>query len=159
MLTTDKPTKPGYYWVKDPSGEEPWVVEIIPFTNEALYSLGHEELVQDLDDRKWDGPIQQPEDGGLMGGEPLFKSRCPSAAARQLATVLAHFTECELATLERYENLKSTPKSETHRHREISKKLVRHCKELGVQPRGLRGSKCPRLKDRLKEQDPQSYEE
>lgn len=81
----------------------------------------------------------------------LFEDRTSVAAARQLATVLAWLAECELATLSRYERLASSSKSETKRHREIAEKVVRHCVELGVEPNGLMGKDCPRLKERMKE--------
>jgi len=84
-------------------------------------------------------------------GADLFETRTPEAAARQLATVLAWMAECELATLARYERLKSSSKNETERHREICNRLVRHCAELGVDPRGFSGAPCPRLKEQLEE--------
>ena len=76
----------------------------------------------------------------------LFEERTPEAAAQQLSTVLAWAAECELATLARYERLKSSSKRETERHRDI-------CDELNVEPRGLSGRKCPRLQERLEEYD------
>lgn len=85
---------------------------------------------------------------------PMFEERTPEAAVTQTARVLAWLTECELATLERYERLKSVSKSETERHREICKRAVRHCWELGVPPTGLSGSsKHPRLRERLEQLD------
>jgi hypothetical protein len=83
----------------------------------------------------------------------LFEERTPEAAAQQLSTVLAWAAECELATLARYERLKSSSKRETERHRDICDRLVRHCAELNVEPRGLSGRKCPRLQERLEEYD------
>lgn len=81
--------------------------------------------------------------------ETLFRDRTPEAAARQLATVLAWAAECELATLEGLRERKSTSKHELRRHEEIAVTLVRHCRELGVEPRGIRGSPCPRLIEQL----------
>jgi len=82
---------------------------------------------------------------------PLFEDRVPRAAATQLAAVLAWLVECELATLERHQRLKSSSKRETNRHREICQRALRHCFELGVQPRGLGGNRCTRLKEKLSE--------
>lgn len=81
--------------------------------------------------------------------DPLFKDRTPEAAARQIATVLAWLTECQLATLEGLEELKRTSKSELSRQREICEKAISQCKELGVTPVGLGGSRCVRLAKRL----------
>lgn len=83
--------------------------------------------------------------------DPLFVDRVPEAAARQLAMVLAWLAECELATLDRCYEVKSTPASERKRHESICDKLVRHCYELHVQPRGLSFDHCPRLAERLRE--------
>jgi len=47
--------------------------------------------------------------------DTLFKDRVPEAAARQLATVLAWLTECQLATLQDLRQVKSTPKSKLAR--------------------------------------------
>lgn len=80
-----------------------------------------------------------------MSDESLFRDRVPEAAARQLATVLAWLTECELATFERYRLRKSTPASTLRRHQEICATAVMHCRELGVQPKGLNGGRCVRL--------------
>lgn len=79
----------------------------------------------------------------------LFARRTPEAAARQLAVSLAWLTECQLATLESLELRKSTSKSELARQRSICEDAVRHCYELSVEPRGMRGTGCPRLKKRL----------
>jgi len=86
---------------------------------------------------------------GIEVKESLFRDRVPEAAARQLATVLAWLTECQLATLEGLEGLKSTSKSELARQREICDKAVAQCKDLGVEPVGLRGDRCVRLRERL----------
>lgn len=82
--------------------------------------------------------------------DPLFKDRMPEAAARQLATVLAWLTECQLATLEGLEAVKRTSKSELARQRDICDQAVSQCKDLGVTPGGLRGNRCVRLAERLK---------
>jgi hypothetical protein len=68
---------------------------------------------------------------------------------RKLEAALAWATECELATLERYEGLKSSSQSETERHREICNQLVETCVRLGVRPEDSRGSACPRLKKEI----------
>ena len=80
--------------------------------------------------------------------DPLFKNRTAEAAARQLAVVLAWATECSLATLERLEGKRSA-KSEVQRQVSVCSDLVRHCKELGIRPSGLRGVTCARLKQAL----------
>jgi hypothetical protein len=81
----------------------------------------------------------------------LFIGRTSEAAARQCAAVLAWATEVELATLEYYETLSRPPKHELERHRNISDRLVYHCRDLRVPPYGLMGHECPRLKMRLEE--------
>jgi hypothetical protein len=83
--------------------------------------------------------------------ERLFEDRTPEAAARQLALVLAHATECELATLEHLQLRRSAAKSDLRRHAEIAAVLVYHCYDLKVTPRGLLGHACPRLEDALKQ--------
>lgn len=83
--------------------------------------------------------------------EALFRHRVPEAAARQLATVLAWATECELATLETLQARKGTSKADLARHAEIVRQLVYHCRDLGVRPSGLGGSSCPRLVSALAE--------
>lgn len=97
--------------------------------------------------RKWNTRPGEPSDGAF-DGKGLFEGRTAHAAATQLSQVLAFATECELATLSRYERLKSSSKKETERHQNIAKRLVRHCEELNVSPEGVKG-KCPRLKKRL----------
>jgi hypothetical protein len=59
---------------------------------------------------------------------------------------------CELATLNRHERLKSSSKRETERHREIVDKLLHHCLDLGAEPIGLGGKKCQRLEEELEEE-------
>jgi len=100
----------------------------------------------------------QPENSNSPGSPvaggysaPLFKDRTPEDAAEKLARVLAWVAECELATLARYERLKSSSKNETERHREICDELVRRCDKLGVPPRDFNRQTCPRLKERLDE--------
>ena len=81
-----------------------------------------------------------------MSTETLFKDRVPEAAARQLATVLASAAECHLATLERLKSRKRSAKYDIYRQTNICEQLVRHCAELGVDPRwGLGGKNCERL--------------
>ena len=76
--------------------------------------------------------------------ESIFEERTPEAAARQMAVVLAWLTECELATLERMKELK-TSKYALKRQEDICDQAVAHCVDLKVEPRGLRGRSCPRL--------------
>lgn len=84
-------------------------------------------------------------------GELLFENRVPEAAARQLAIVLAWLTETALATLEGLKGRKSTSQYELRRQSQICDDAVRHCRELGVTPRGLSGAPCGRLEERLKD--------
>ena len=79
--------------------------------------------------------------------EALFKHRVPEAAARQLAVVLAWATECNLATLERLEERKTSSAYDKNRQKSICDTLVRHCRELNVAPSGLDGRHCGRLAD------------
>lgn len=81
----------------------------------------------------------------------LFKERCPEAAAKQMAVVLAWLTECQLATLEAISARKSTSKSDLERQTRICEDAVRQCADLGMAPgvRGLRGFPCPRLDEAL----------
>lgn len=81
--------------------------------------------------------------------ERLFEDRTPEAAARQLATVLAWATECELATLEHLKLRKSSSKAAIKRHQKIADTLVFHCRDLKVRPNGLSGRGCPRLMELL----------
>lgn len=67
------------------------------------------------------------------------------------AVVLASATEWHLAELERMECIKSTRKTQLKMKQDICAKLVLHCAELGVSPRGLRGDYCSRLEDRMEE--------
>lgn len=80
----------------------------------------------------------------------LFSERTPEAAATQLALVLAHATECQLATVESLELRKRTSLSELRRHRIIAAELVFNCADLNVPPRGFWGGACPRLAELLK---------
>lgn len=79
----------------------------------------------------------------------LFNNCTPEAAARQLARVLAWAAECNLATLERLQMRRSSAKCEIKRQQEICDDLVFHCNDLNVEPVGLRGHSCPRLKERM----------
>lgn len=90
-------------------------------------------------------------DKGYGIPDPMFKDRGPVAAARQLGTVLAWLTECELATLEELEGMTKTSRREKDRHRSICSTAVRHCHELGVLPFGLNGDRCGRLEQRLQQ--------
>jgi hypothetical protein len=81
--------------------------------------------------------------------ERLFEDRTPEAAARQLATVLAWATECELATLERLKMMKKPPAGQLRRHQEIADTMVFHCRDLKVRAQGLSGRGCPRLAELL----------
>lgn len=75
--------------------------------------------------------------------DALFANRTPTAAAWQLALVLAHATECALATVEMLPT--KAAKRDRDRHEAIAKTLVFHCADLNVPARGLMGSPCPRL--------------
>lgn len=83
--------------------------------------------------------------------ERLFEDRVPEAAARQLALILAHATECQLATLEQLQGRRSASKSDLRRHAQIAATLVYHCYDLKVTPSGLAGHACPRLEEALKQ--------
>ena len=88
-----------------------------------------------------------------MSDDDLFKDRVPEAVARQLAVVLAWATECQLATVERLALRVRPPVGELRRHRSIAEQLVFHCRDLGVEPRGLMGRECGRLRDAMAEQE------
>lgn len=88
----------------------------------------------------------------ICDGESLFRERVPSAAARQLAMVLAWAAECQLATLEQIANRKSTSLVDLMRHKKIAETLVRHCKELGVDAKRALNGPCPRLLDAIRSQ-------
>lgn len=81
--------------------------------------------------------------------ERLFANRVPEAAARQCACVLAWLTECTLAALEDMKALKSTSVSRLQRQQAICDKAVAQCVDLGVEPVGLRGHFCNRLRDAI----------
>lgn len=101
-------------------------------------------------DMAYMGWNHRPEEGGgFFKDYGLFDDRTAHACATQMAKVLAWMVECELATLARYERLKSSSKRETERHQEICDRLVRHCAELNIPPEGLDGKACPRLEERL----------
>lgn len=97
-------------------------------------------------------PSTAPENASPHAANPLFKDRAPQAAAQQLAIVLAWLTECQLATLEGLELIKRTSKSELSRQRHICDRAIAHCKDLGVDPVGLRGDPCVRLAEHLRPQ-------
>jgi hypothetical protein len=84
-----------------------------------------------------------------MDVDSLFRDRVPEAAARQLATVLAWLTECELATLESLRAVKRTSKADLARHERICHTAVQQCVDLGVWPVGLRGAPCVRLQEAM----------
>ena len=79
----------------------------------------------------------------------LFRERIPEAAAQQLAVVVAWLTECQLATLEELQGRTRVAKHELKRQTDICDEAVRHCAELGVSARGLRGRLCSRLAERF----------
>jgi len=148
-LTRKSPDTPGWYWAKTEGADEAVVVEVV-WLGEALYCVDEKRPVDEMEGWVWDGPIRRPGDAPTES-EPLFQDRTPEAAAQQLAVVLAWLMEAELATLERLEQLSSSSKRETERHRKIVRKGVHHCQELGVEPRGLKGKTCTRLAKRLEE--------
>lgn len=75
----------------------------------------------------------------------MFKNRTPEAAAIQTGIVLAWLTECNLATLEGLQELKSSSNYRIQRQQSICNKAVQQCIELGIEPVGLSGQKCERL--------------
>jgi hypothetical protein len=77
----------------------------------------------------------------------MFENRHPEAAAHQLAVVLASATEIHMAELERMRLRTGTSKAQLARKEAICESLGVHCAELGITTSGLRGEKCPRLKD------------
>ena len=81
---------------------------------------------------------------------PLFTDRTPTAAALQLATVLAWATECNLATLEQLQARKRASRSDKERQQRICELLVYHCRDLKVRPNGFAGERCKRLAEELK---------
>ncbi len=81
--------------------------------------------------------------------DPLFRDRHPESAARQLATVLVHATECHLATLEMLECRKNASASDKRRQKLICDTLVFHCADLNVNPRFGFGHPAPRLTERI----------
>lgn len=57
----------------------------------------------------------------------------------------AHFTECQMATVEDLEHRKSFPKRELQRHRRIADAMFHDCVEFKIQP----GPTHSRLRERL----------
>jgi hypothetical protein len=168
------PTRAGYWWFRKdtPDGKEDEKIVKVIWLGAELYSVEHSNPVPEIGKTadwtpEWAGPVQKPvepsgEDESEIEEiareaweegqkEPLFQDRTPAAAARQLSRVLAWMADCELATLERYERLSSSSKRETERHQEIVDKLIHHCIDLGVEPIGLGGKTCTRLRDEMKE--------
>lgn len=88
---------------------------------------------------------------GLDDSTRLFRDRVPSAAARQIATVLAWATECQLATLEALQERRSTSKGLLARQEDTCRRLVAHCRDFGLRPSGLGGQLCTRLAAALKD--------
>lgn len=82
-----------------------------------------------------------------MTDDPLFRDRLPAAAASQCALVLAEAVECELGTLEWVTRKAGSraPLYERERHEEAARRLVWHCRDLNVQPRGFGGRELPLL--------------
>lgn len=146
-LTKDAPSKAGWYWAKTEGADEAVVVKVV-WLGDTLFCVDEKLPIDEMKGWVWEGPIQPPTEE-KRNRETLFEGRTPKAAARQLAVVVAWLMEAELATLERLERLASSSKQETERHREIVRKGLHHCRELGVEPRGLMGKKCSRLADRL----------
>lgn len=169
------PTGPGYWWFRKdtPDGKEDEKIVKVVWLGDELFSMEHSNPVLEIGKTadwspEWAGPVQKPaepsgEDESEVEEiaerawkkgqrEPLFEDRTPAAAARQLSRVLAWMADCELATLNRYERLKSSSKRETERHREIVDKLLHHCLDLGVEPIGLGGKKCQRLEKEMEKE-------
>ena len=59
---TDKPTKPGFYWMNS-GGQRNRVVEIKLDKDHGLYILQNSRAVADLPeyDRSWTGPLEEPQ--------------------------------------------------------------------------------------------------
>lgn len=74
--------------------------------------------------------------------EGLFRDRCPEAAARQLATVLVHLVECELASLDRMRARKGTSQADIRRQASICETAIEQLRDLNVpaDTLGLRGT-------------------
>lgn len=91
---------------------------------------------------------------GQFAAEPLLKNKLPEAAARQTAMVLAWSAESALVNLEALEQKTRTSKTDMRRMRETCDTLVAQCKDLGVDPVGLRGKRCDRLAKRMSIEKP-----
>lgn len=69
---------------------------------------------------------------------------------RYIRERVAHFTECQLATLQGCELRKSSSKSETLRHRSIAINMVEFAKSIGLTAENVfMYGPCIRLKERL----------
>jgi len=61
--TTDKPTKPGWYWYRPASDQNIEVVEIArPHGDLHIYMLGHPDLCPPYEqvEGEWAGPLEPP---------------------------------------------------------------------------------------------------
>lgn len=85
-------------------------------------------------------------------GDPMFKSRRPESAARQMAIVLMNLLECEMATLEGLEMKKSSSKYEIRRHAQIVDGYLQHIIDLDIpeDTRGLRSAANGRVRDAIR---------
>ena len=80
--------------------------------------------------------------------------KSPDSIAVQTARVLAYATECELATSEIIQPLKSVSLYRKKRHRAICDKLVDHCYDLKIPPIGLcEHQRCVRLEEEYRKRD------
>jgi hypothetical protein len=69
-----------------------------------------------------------------------------------LASRLAYFTECQLATVEDLCERKRFPKGELDRHRDIAAAMVQSCRDFAVKlPQSWGGPRFPRLSKLLGE--------
>lgn len=84
-----------------------------------------------------------------MSHEGIFENRTASAAARQLAIVLASAVEEHLALLESMRRKISTTKADMEHQQALCDHLVAQCADLGIGTAGLRGRNCLRLAARL----------
>jgi len=76
--------------------------------------------------------------------------RDTSAKLTAMAAHFAYYTECQLATLEHLEMVKSTPKSRLKRHQSICEGMVNIVRNYNLKDLGPQVLKnCPRLVARL----------
>lgn len=69
---------------------------------------------------------------------------------RNIHEAFGYFTECNLATLERLQDRKSTPKSDLERQKGIADDMVDACRRFGVEPsRRFSTPATPRLNELL----------